>query len=221
MIEISDNFLPQKHLDSLNNLHIEYGKVHWYGESCSPQNSLHTLIASTHYSDQLSGATAWYNIRPKTHMWHNDIDSYCTQNGIQFHPKKFPDYTYIYYMRAPDTGGELEILDTGSKLIECIPNRLVKFPCNMPHRVRPYKGNRVSIGIIWWYDLPEIYGEPSQNSTAVLPRVWEIEDARHCYICKMGWLPDEKTPVLREHEGLWYCEACHHVIAERIRKGAK
>ena len=46
------------------------------------------------------------------------------------------------------------------------------------HRVQPYEGNRVSIGIIWWYDLPSIYGELSEYDTTALDRVWEKEDAK-------------------------------------------
>jgi len=187
MIKITDNFLEKEHYDDLNKLHTEYASVHWYGESCSPKNSLHKLIASTHYSwmnyghklhysEKLSGATAWYNIRPIDPQWHNDIDSYCTQNGVKHAPKKLPKYTFLYYMRSPDSGGELE-LETGD-LIQPLTNRLVRFPCNMPHRVRPYTGNRVSVGIIWWYDIPKIYGDLSEKDMKVLPRVWEIEDKR-------------------------------------------
>ena len=174
MIEILDDYLDSHVLDLLNNLHIDYHKVHWY-----KKNPLYNLISSTHYSDQLSGATAWYNIRPTNPTWHNDIDSYCTQNGIRYLPKILPQFTHIYYMRAPDSGGELE-LETGD-IIKCIPNRLVKFPCNLSHRVRPYKGNRVSIGLIWWYDLPEIYGDINEKNTAVIERIWEIEDKKENY----------------------------------------
>ena len=184
MIEILDDYLDSHVLDLLNNLHIDYHKVHWYRENSLAnkelahwykKNPLYNLISSTHYSDQLSGATAWYNIRPTNPTWHNDIDSYCTQNGIRYLPKILPQFTHIYYMRSPDSGGELE-LETGD-VIKCIPNRLVKFPCNLSHRVRPYKGNRVSIGLIWWYDLPEIYGDINEKNTAVIERIWEIEDA--------------------------------------------
>jgi hypothetical protein len=75
MIEIIDNYLDKKHCDSLNNLHIDYYKVHWYRENSPAKNPLYDLISSTHYSDQLSGATAWYNIRPTNPQWHNDINS--------------------------------------------------------------------------------------------------------------------------------------------------
>jgi hypothetical protein len=175
MIKITDNFLDDKHYEELTSLHIEYGKVHWFGESCSPTNSLQKLIFSTHYSKDLSGATAWYNIRPLKPQWHNDIKSYCTQNTIEHFPKKLPKYTFLYYVKTPDIGGELE-LETGD-LITPVINRLVRIPCDMTHRVRPYAGNRVSIGIIWWYDVSHIYGDLPRNKSQVLERVWEIEDA--------------------------------------------
>ena len=35
-----------------------------------------------------------------------------------------------------------------------------------------------------------------------------------CYICKLGWLPDEDKPKLVCHEGLYYCEPCYNVIAK-------
>ena len=191
MIEIIDDFLDIKDYDGLNELHTEYASVHWHGANCSPKNALHKLISSTEpYSDsranrflsnydskkKLSGATAWYNIRPIDPQWHNDIDSYCTQNGITQLPEVLPKYTFLYYMRSPNSGGELE-LETGD-LIQPVTNRLVKFPCVIRHRVRPYAGNRVSVGIIWWFDIPKIYGDLSEKDTKVLPRVWEIEDKR-------------------------------------------
>ena len=43
-------------------------------------------------------------------------------------------------------------------------------------------------------------------------------DKPHCYICKLGWLNTEDSPKLVCHEGLYYCEPCHEVIQERIRK---
>ena len=47
-----------------------------------------------------------------------------------------------------------------------------------------------------------------------------MQPVDHCYICKLGWLPDEETPKLVCHEGLWYCEPCNEVIQERIRKNS-
>ena len=43
----------------------------------------------------------------------------------------------------------------------------------------PYKGNRVSIGMIWWGNTPEHYGNLSETETKVLPRIWEIEDEKN------------------------------------------
>ena len=178
MIGVYDNFLFEDDYNDLNNLHIEYSSVHWYGAECEPKNPLHKLVELTYeFCHPLcEGATAWYNIRPIDPQWHNDIDSYCTQNGVKYMPKKLPEYTCLYYMRTPDSGGELE-LETGD-LIQPGINRLVVFPCKMSHRVRPYTGNRVSIGIIWWHDISKIYGDLSEKDIKVLPRVWEIEDKR-------------------------------------------
>ena len=78
-------------------------------------------------------------------------------------------------MKIPDKDGMLE-LDTGD-LIRPKINRLVSFPCEYLHRVQPYQGNRVSIGIIWWYDVPSIYGDLGEYETAAIDRVWESEDA--------------------------------------------
>lgn len=43
------------------------------------------------------------------------------------------------------------------------------------------------------------------------------EMSDHCYICKLGWLQDEETPELVNHEGLFYCVACYEVIQKRIK----
>ena len=63
--------------------------------------------------------------------------------------------------------------------IEPIQNRLVYFDATISHRVAPYKGNRVSIGMIWWGNTPEHYGNLSETETKVLPRIWEIEDEKN------------------------------------------
>ena len=39
----------------------------------------------------------------------------------------------------------------------------------------------MSIGLIWWYDLPEIYGDINEKNTAVIERIWEIEDKKENY----------------------------------------
>ena len=86
----------------------------------------------------------------------------------------------LYYVKSPESGGELELQTDVLQHHPIIPavNRLVSIPCNLTHRVRPYTGNRVSIGIIWWFDVPVIYGDLNTNDIEVLERVWEIEDER-------------------------------------------
>ena len=174
MITITDNFLEDEHYTRLIGEHLEYNKVHWFGRKAEPRNSLHELIIKTVPFDYVTGATAWYNIRPKDPKWHNDIDSYCTQNRKRYYPLKLPQYTVLYYVKSPESRGELE-LGTGDR-IKAVENRCVSFPCNIPHRVREYKGNRVSIGIIWWFDVPVIYGSLGVEDITTVPRVWEIED---------------------------------------------
>ena len=174
-----DDYLPQEKVDALNALHIEYAKVHWIGwEYKTTTNPLIDLVMSTKptLSKRAHGATAWYNVRPIDPKWHNDIDSYCSYNRKSYYPNELPKNTFIYYMKSSDKGGSLEI-ETGD-LIRPKINRLVRFPCWYAHRVQPYEGNRVSIGIIWWYDLPSIYCELNEYDTVALDRVWEKEDAK-------------------------------------------
>ena len=173
-LTITDNFIEPSIYNDLCSLSIEYNAVHWIGYNTSSSNPLHDLILQTKPEDIHTGATAWYNIRPIDPQWHNDIDSYCTRSGKKYIPKKLPLLTHLYYLKSPNEGGQLE-LETG-ELVEPHINRHVSFPCNITHRVRPYKGNRVSIGIIWWHDTP-IYGKLPDNHTLTLHRQWEIEDA--------------------------------------------
>ena len=176
-IHIQDNFLLEEHYDELCNFSILYNKVPWVGRKSAPSNPLYALVSKTYPgNEELTGATEWYNIRPINPQWHNDIDSYCTYNQTPHYPDRLPDYTYLYYMKTPDNGGMLEI-ETGD-LVQPKINRLVYFPCEYSHRVQLYQGNRVSIGIIWWYDLPSIYGNLSEFETSAIDRVWEREDQR-------------------------------------------
>jgi|TARA_R110000787_G_scaffold163277_2_gene276495 hypothetical protein len=176
-INIQDDFLSREQYNELCNFSIEYNKVHWIGRKSAPKNPLYALVSKTYPNDEnLTGATAWYNVRPIDPKWHNDIDSYCSYNRKSYYPNELPKHTFIYYMKSSDKGGSLEI-ETGD-LIRPKINRLVRFPCWYAHRVQPYEGNRVSIGIIWWYDLPSIYGELSEYDTTALDRVWEKEDAK-------------------------------------------
>ena len=175
MLTITDNYIDNDLYNDLCSLHIEYNAVHWIGFAANSVHALHDLILQTKPEEPHTGATAWYNIRPIDPQWHNDIDSYCTRNGRKYIPKKLPTHTHLYYLKSPDEGGQLE-LETG-ELVEPYVNRHVSFPCNITHRVRPYKGNRVSIGIIWWFDTPR-YGDLPIDSTLILHRQWEIEDGK-------------------------------------------
>ena len=106
-MKIIDDYLPQDDVNALNNLHIEYAKVHWIGAKSNPNtNALTKLVHSTYkyLEGPAIGATAWYNVRPVDPVWHNDILSYCDKYPIN----NLPEYTFIYYMRAPDKGGHLE-----------------------------------------------------------------------------------------------------------------
>jgi hypothetical protein len=174
-MKIIDDYLPQDDVDALNNLHIEYAKVHWIGAASDPNtNALTQLVHSTYKYLETStlGATAWYNVRPIDPVWHNDILSYCDN----YPAGELPESTFIYYMRKPDSGGHLEFggkewtLDT---TVEPIPNRLVYFDATLSHRVQPYTGNRVSIGIVWWKITPDRYEEQKIDEYNVLERVWK------------------------------------------------
>jgi len=39
-----------------------------------------------------------------------------------------------------------------------------------------------------------------------------------CYICKMGWLPEEPTPPLFNREGIYLCKHCLDVTNSRAAK---
>jgi hypothetical protein len=177
-MKLIDDYLPQDDVNALNSLHIEYAKVHWIGAKSNPDtNALTKLVHSTYkyLEGPAIGATGWYNVRPVDPVWHNDILSYCDKYPIN----NLPEYTFIYYMRAPDKGGHLEFGGSSNKedwgihhIIEPIPNRLVYFDACMQHRVQAYEGNRVSIGIVWWKVTPDRYEEQNGNEYNVLERVW-------------------------------------------------
>ena len=164
---INDNFLTDSHIASLFSLWIEYNKVHWLGANVKSDNPLHRLMKKTKPNNVVSGATAWYNIRPINPVEHSDIDSYCEKTT---HPIKPPENTFLYYLKEASSGGELH-LENG-EIINCVRNRLIKFPADLRHRVSQYEGNRVSIGIIWWYDTP-FAKNAKRNNWLVLERPWE------------------------------------------------
>ena len=174
-MKIIDDYLEQDHVHALNNLHIEYAKVHWIGAKSNPDtNALTQLVHSTYkyLEGPTIGATAWYNVRPVDPVWHNDILSYNDEYPIN----QLPESTFIYYMRAPDKGGHLEIGSETWKFnftYRPIPNRLIYFDATFSHRVQPYEGNRVSIGIVWWKVTPDRYEEQKIDEYNVLERVWK------------------------------------------------
>ena len=175
-MNILDDYLPQNKVNELNNLTIEYAKVHWVGAKSESANPLTELVHSTqqYLSAPALGATAWYNVRPINPVWHDDIRSY----NDNYPTNNLPEYTFLYYMRAPDTGGYLEIKGTarmsssGDTTFEPIPNRLLYFDATLTHRVQSYTGNRVSIGIVWWKITPDRYEEQKIDEYRVLERTW-------------------------------------------------
>ena len=113
--------------------------------------------------------------------------SYCTSNGVDHTPKNPPKKTFIYYLKAPDSGGHLNVYtkpplpNFNSELdwksaetdsIAPIPNRLISFPIEYIHEVKPYTGNRVSIGVIFWNTLPSIYGKTDSTINDSYDRPW-------------------------------------------------
>ena len=102
MITIKDNFLDKDWVQELENTSMVYSKVHWIGREAEPENALHELVheiysqnlhliyynidedcPSIFFEDSyLSGATAWWNIRPIDPKPHSDLISYCTSNGV-------------------------------------------------------------------------------------------------------------------------------------------
>jgi hypothetical protein len=153
---------------------------------------VHEVYQSNVDQKDITGATAWYNIRPKNQKIHNDIDSYSTQKGISYRPDVLPEKTFLYYLKAPEKGGQLAIYtrasfvragqdiiwdDSEVDTVSAIVNRLISMPANVTHRVLPYAGNRVSIGIIFWVDLPKIYPEADSNVNDVYDKMWAREDS--------------------------------------------
>ncbi len=211
MITIKDNFLHGRLISELENTSMVYSKVYWIGRHAYPENAFHELVhlifeheyigdswepqvggpvvsgmdPAGHVS--IKGATAWWNIRPIDPKPHSDLISYCTSNGVDYTPDPPPDRTFLYYLKAPTTGGRLNIYtkpplenmnwnESETDSIAAIPNRLVSFPIEYVHAVQPYLGNRVSIGVIFWKTLPTIYGETNPTINASYDRPWEKKE---------------------------------------------
>ena len=185
MITVTDNFLDKDTLQALETTSMVYSKVHWIGRDAEPENAFHELVHKIFYTtfpeydSSISGATAWWNIRPIDPKPHSDLISYCTSNGVDYTPDPPPTTTFLYYLKAPTEGGRLNIYtkpslenESETDSIAAIPNRLVSFPIDYIHAVQPYVGNRVSIGVIFWNMLPTIYGETNPNINDSYDRPW-------------------------------------------------
>ena len=201
MIRITDNFLDDHTFDAIGKTSMMYSKVHWVGRHAQSENPLHDLVYKVFCHEwpdghgSIKGATAWWNIRPIAPKPHSDLISYCTSGGVDYTPDNPPTRTFIYYLKAPENGGQLNIytkpplanLHNGmnwktseTDSIAPIPNRLVSFPIKYIHAVNPYHGNRVSIGMIFWNELPSIYkssdefgGQTNPNYNTSFDRPWE------------------------------------------------
>ena len=182
-----------------------YSKVYWVGRHALSENPLHDLVYKVFCHEwpdghsSIKGATAWWNIRPIDPNPHSDLVSYCTSGGVDYTPDNPPTRTFIYYLRAPNKGGQLNIYtkppitnmkmanrevfswaDYETDSIAPITNRLISFPIEHTHAVQPYEGNRVSIGMIFWNELPSIYkspkdfgGQTNPNYNTSFDRPWE------------------------------------------------
>ena len=215
MIKVTDNFLDDDSFEAVGKTSMVYSKVHWVGRHALPENPLHDLVYKVFCHEwpdghgSIKGATAWWNIRPIDPKPHSDLISYCTSGGVDYTPDDPPERTFIYYLRAPEGGGNLNIytkppivdnlnLVKGTKFEESssfiwhphetdsiapIPNRLISFPIEAIHAVQPYVGNRVSIGMIFWNELPSIYkspddfgGQTNTNYNISFDRPWEKDE---------------------------------------------
>ena len=201
MIRITDNFLDDHTFDAIGKTSMMYSKVHWVGRHAQSENPLHDLVYKVFCHEwpdghgSIKGATAWWNIRPIDPKPHSDLISYCTSGGVDYTPDNPPTRTFIYYLKAPENGGQLNIytkpplanLHNGmnwktseTDSIAPIPNRLVSFPIKYIHAVNPYHRNSVSIGMIFWNELPSIYkssddfgGQTNPNYNTSFDRPWE------------------------------------------------
>ena len=202
MIKIYDDFLDDDLYDRLGKTSMTFSKVQWVGKYAEPENAFHEFVKKIYLhaypnvidGDEILGATAWWNIRPTNPKAHNDRVSYCTVDGVDYTPTAVPEQTFIYYLRAPDRGGRLDIYtqppatttkigkenffswaDHQTDSIAPINNRLISFPFDITHAVQPYEGNRVSIGAIFWNELPANYGKTDPMKNTSYDRPWEVK----------------------------------------------
>ena len=210
MITITDNFLDDDLFDALGKTSMVYSKVQWVGRHAATENAFHDFVHKVFRHEwpieyrvspedghsSISGATAWWNIRPTYPKPHSDLISYCTSGGVDYTPDDPPTRTFIYYLKASNKGGHLNIYtkppleipnpaynypifrwpDQEVDSIAPIPNRLISFPIEYTHAVQPYEGNRVSIGMIFWNTLPSIYGPTNSNVNDSYDRPWEKDE---------------------------------------------
>ena len=209
MIKIYDDFLDDDLYDRLGKTSMTFSQVQWIGKYAEPENAFHEFVKKLYFhaypdgrsglkgvfdDGEIMGATAWWNIRPSNPKPHNDRVSYCTVDGVDYTPPHVPEQTFIYYLRAPDKGGRLDIYtqppatttkigkenffswaDHQTDSIAPINNRLISFPFDITHAVQPYEGNRVSIGAIFWNELPANYGKTDPMINASYDRPWEVK----------------------------------------------
>ena len=140
-----------------------YSKVQWVGRHAAIENAFHLLVYKVFCHEwpdghsTIKGATAWWNIRPTDPKPHSDLISYCTSGGVDYTPDDPPTRTFIYYLKAPDKGGHLNIYtkppleipnpaynypifrwpDQEVDSIAPIPNRLISFPIEYTHGPHP------------------------------------------------------------------------------------
>tara|TARA_X000001382_G_scaffold32901_1_gene21625 strand:+ start:1581 stop:2243 length:663 start_codon:yes stop_codon:yes gene_type:complete len=202
VIKIYDDFLDNDLYDRLGDTSMTFSQVQWIGRFAKPENAFHEFVKKLYLhaypammdGNEIMGATAWWNIRPTNPKPHNDRVSYCTVDGVDYTPKDVPKQTFIYYLRAPDKGGRLNIYtkppitdvkigkeqffswaDHQTDSIAPINNRLISFPFDVTHAVQSYEGNRVSIGVIFWNELPANYGKTDPSINASYDRPWEVK----------------------------------------------
>lgn len=96
--------------------------------------------------EAVKGYEYWSHVNTRPNDTHQDKDEVAyLKHGIS----RFPMFSTVFYLEVKDLiGGEL-VFEEG---IEVIPkrNRLVIFSQGLEHRVRTFKGHRVSIAVNPW-----------------------------------------------------------------------